>query len=43
MIWNPTTLDVPAGTYEGEIFITYEDGSILTIFDRMKFKVREDF
>jgi len=43
MPWNPTTLDVAAGTYEGEIFLTYTDGRIQTLFDRMKFKVRGDF
>jgi len=43
MLWNTDTLNVAAGTYEGEIFITFSDGTILTIFDRLKFKVREDF
>ena len=43
LVWNPETLDVDAGTYEGEIFVTYIDGSILTIFDLLKFKIREDF
>jgi len=43
MSWNPTTLDIPAGTYEGEIILTYTDDRILTLFDRLKFKVRSDF
>ena len=43
MPWNADTLDVSAGTYEGEIEITYTNGSIWTIFDRLKFKVRADF
>lgn len=43
MVWNPETLAVKAGTYEGEVFLEYEDGNTLTIFDRLKFKVREDF
>tara|TARA_R110002096_G_scaffold155890_4_gene320274 strand:+ start:937 stop:1314 length:378 start_codon:yes stop_codon:yes gene_type:complete len=43
MPWNATTLDVAAGTYEGEIELTYTNGKILTIFDRLKFKVRADF
>lgn len=43
MPWNLTTLDVAAGTYEGEIEITFDDGRILTIFDKLKFKVRGDF
>jgi len=43
MPWNLTTLDVAAGTYEGEIFLTYTDGRIQTLFDKLKFKVRSDF
>ena len=43
MPWNATTLAVSAGTYEGEIELTYADGAILTLFDRLKFKVRSDF
>ena len=43
MAWNAGTLAVSAGTYEGEIELTYTDGSILTLFDRLKFKVRDDF
>lgn len=43
MPWNPTTLDVAAGTYEGEIYLVYTDGKVMTLFDRLKFKVRADF
>ena len=43
MIWNPTTLDVSAGTYEGEIELTYSGGEKLTVYDKLKFKVRDDF
>ena len=43
MPWGADTLDVAAGTYEGEIELTYTDGAILTLFDRLKFKVRSDF
>jgi len=43
MWWNPTTLDVAAGTYEGELEITYSDGTVLTVFDKLKFKVRGEF
>jgi len=43
MPWGTDTLDVSAGTYEGEISLTYDDGGILTLFDRLKFKVRDDF
>ena len=43
MPWGATTLNVSAGTYEGEISLTYTSGGILTLFDRLKFKVRDDF
>ena len=43
MPWNVDTLDVDAGTYEGEIEITFSDGRVMTVFDKMKFKIRDDF
>ena len=43
MPWNPTTLDVAAGTYEGEIEITYTDARVMTLYDKLKFKVRSEF
>ncbi len=43
MQWNPTTLDVSAGTYEGEIELENTAGQKQTIFDKLKFKVRGDF
>ena len=43
MNWNPTTLDVAAGTYEGEIELTYTSGRVMTLYDLLKFKVRGDF
>lgn len=43
MPWGTTTLAVAAGTYEGEIELTYSTGAIWTLFDRLKFKVRADF
>jgi len=43
MTWNLTTLDVAAGTYEGEISLTYTDARVQTLFDKLKFKVRKDF
>jgi hypothetical protein len=42
--WNSTTLDVPAGDYEGEIEVTFPSGGgIQTVYDLLKFKLREDF
>ena len=36
------TLDT-AGTFEGEIEITFSGGDIQTIYDLIKFKIRSDF
>lgn len=41
--WGANDLDREAGDYEGEIEITYPDGSIQTVYDLLKFKLREDF
>jgi hypothetical protein len=32
-----------AGDFEGEIEITFGDGQIQTLYDVLKFKIREDF
>jgi hypothetical protein len=37
---NPFTA---SGLYEGEIEITFSDGGIQTLYDLVKFKVRNDF
>lgn len=39
----PTSLDGDPGDYEGEIEITFIDGQIQTVYDVLKFKLREDF
>lgn len=39
----PAMLQGEAGDYEGEIEITFSDGTIQTVYDLLKFKVREDF
>ena len=41
--WGSTDLIQAAGDYEGEIEISYSDGSKQTVFDLLKFKLREDF
>ena len=43
MAWGTTTLDGTAGDYEGEIEITYNNGKVLTISDKFKFIVRDQF
>lgn len=39
----PAMLQGEAGDYEGEIEIRFPDGQVQTVFDPLKFKVREDF
>jgi hypothetical protein len=36
-------LDIAAGFYEGEVEITFADGSIQTVYKVQKFTLREDF
>lgn len=35
------TLNVPAGPYEGEVEITFPGGDVQTVYDLLKFTVRE--
>ncbi len=39
----PAMLQGEAGDYEGEIEITFADNTVQTVYDLLKFKVREDF
>ena len=39
----PAMLQGDAGDYEGEIQITFSDGQIQTVYDILRFKVRDDF
>jgi len=41
--WNPTSLTQPPGDYQGEIEITFSNGDIQTVYEVLKFKLREDF
>ncbi len=40
---EPTALAGPAGDYEGEIETTFADGSVQTVFEVLRFRMREDF
>lgn len=40
--WPAGALDT-AGSFEGEIEITFADGSVQTVYDKLKFTVREQF
>lgn len=40
--WGPTSLDT-AGDFEGELEVTFDDGTVQTVFDLVKFTVREQF
>lgn len=42
-IWGDTDLDVEPGEYEGEVEITFADGMVQTIYETLRFKVRQDF
>lgn len=39
----PEMLQGEAGDYEGEIEITFSDNTVQTVYDLLKFKVRQDF
>lgn len=41
--WGANDLLVPAGAYEGEIETTFAGGTVQTVYDLLKFSVREQF
>jgi hypothetical protein len=41
--WGATTLAQSAGYYEGEIEVTFLDGTKQTVYDVLRFDLREDF
>lgn len=43
LAWGLTTLDGSAGDYEGEIEMVFIGGKVLTIADKFKFIVRDQF
>ena len=42
MQWPSGVLDT-AGTFTGEVEVTYSSGGVQTVFDQLKFKVRGDY
>lgn len=40
--WTTGSLDNLLGYYEGEVSVNFADGSVQTIYDRLRFYVRED-
>jgi hypothetical protein len=40
---DPNSLTGDQGPYEGEIEITFSDSTIQTVYDKLKFYIREDF
>lgn len=40
---DPISLSGEPGDYEGEIEITFTDSQVQTVYDTIKFKLREDF
>lgn len=40
---NPTSLAGEAGDYEGEIEVTFADSTVQTVYDLLKFKLRQQF
>ena len=42
MQWPSSVLDT-AGTFTGEVEVTYSGGGVQTVFDQLKFKVRGDY
>lgn len=42
--WNSGSLNVDPGDYEGEVEVTFaNNGGVQTVYELLKFKVREDF
>lgn len=41
--WPVGSLNVDAGAYEGEIEVTFSDTTVQTVYDVLKFKLRDQF
>ncbi len=42
-VWPAGALNVQPGNYEGEVQITFSDASVQTVFDPLKFQIRQGF
>lgn len=42
-VWPSGALDVEPGDYEGEVEVTFEDNTVQSVYDLLKFKLRQDF
>lgn len=42
-VWPQGSLDVEPGDYEGEVEVTFSDSTVQTVYDVLKFKLRDQF
>lgn len=42
-LWPAGSLDVEPGDYEGEVEVTFTDTTVQTVYDLLKFKLRDQF
>lgn len=42
-VFESAQLDIPPGSYEGEVEVTFPNLNIETVFEVIKFQVRDDF
>lgn len=43
IVWETDDLDHPAGNYEGEVEVILQSGIRQTVYEPLRFKLREDF
>lgn len=43
LVWEAGDLDLPAGNYEGEVEVTFQTGVVQTVYEPIRFRLREDF
>lgn len=42
-LFGTSNLDIESGYYEGEVEITYDNGTVDTVYEILNFKLRADF